>query len=285
MIGYFRPMSAPELDPLILSFYRSRYVEDERLTSTPHGRIEFLRTQQLLRSRLPTAPARIADVGGGTGVHARWLAADGHEVWVVDPVPEHVEAAACLPGVAAQVGDARSLALADRSVDVTLLLGPLYHLTDQQERLDALTEAVRITRPNGLVVVAAISRYAALLELAALGALDDEATRHVEQLIRTGVNEDDPHGFTTAYFHRSEELTSELASAGLLDIIVLGVEGPSVPTLDAAGLEGSVALMASALRCAELVESDPAMISASPHLLAFGRCPGSDISCAGSEPS
>ena len=89
MIGYFRPMSAPELDPLILSFYRSRYVEDERLTSTPHGRIGFLRTQQLLRSRLPTAPARIADVGGGTGVHARWLAADGHEVWVVDPVPEH----------------------------------------------------------------------------------------------------------------------------------------------------------------------------------------------------
>ena len=165
-------MPVPALDPLILSFYRDRYVEDERLTSTPHGRIEFVRTQQLLRRRMPTAPALIADVGGGTGVHARWLAADGHDVQVIDPVPEHVKAAAGLPGVTAQVGDARFLTLADRSVDVTLLLGPLYHLTDRRDRMDALAEAVRITRPDGLVVVAAISRYAALLELAALGALD-----------------------------------------------------------------------------------------------------------------
>lgn len=269
-------MCAPELDPLILSFYRDRYVEDARLTSTPHGRIELVRTQQLLRRRMPAAPARIADVGGGTGVHARWLAADGHDVQVIDPVPEHVRAAAGLPGVTAQVGDARSLTLADRSVDVTLLLGPLYHLTDPAERLDALAEAVRITRPDGLVVVAAISRYAALLELAALGALDDDTVARVEQLIRTGVNADDPTGFTTAYFHRPDELTSELAGVGLLDVTVLGVEGPSVPTLDAAGPDGDEALMASALRCAELVESDPALINASPHLLAFGRRASSD---------
>lgn len=278
-------MSAPELDLLILSFYRDRYNEDERLTSTPHGRIEFVRTQQLLRRLLPAAPAQIADVGGGTGVHARWLAADGHEVTVVDPVAAHVAAAASLPGVAARVGDARLLALADASVDVTLLLGPLYHLTDPAERLGALAEAVRITRPDGLVVVAGISRYAALLELTALGALDDETAVHAEQLIRTGVNEDDPEGFTTAYFHRPDELTSELASAGLLDVTVLGVEGPSVPTLDAAGLDGDKALMASALRCAEIVESDPAMINASPHLLAFGRRPGSDVSGVGSGPT
>lgn len=277
-------MPVPALDPLILSFYRDRYVEDERLTSTPHGRIEFVRTQRLLRRRMPTAPALIADVGGGTGVHARWLAVDGYDVQVIDPVPEHVKAAAGLPGVTAQVGDARFLTLADRSVDVTLLLGPLYHLTDRRDRMDALAEAVRITRPDGLVVVAAISRYAALLELAALGDLDGDTAHHVTELIRTGVNEDDPAGFTTAYFHRPEELASELAGAGLLDVTVAGVEGPSVPTLDAAGLEGSEVLMASALRCAELVESDPALINASPHLLAFGRCPGSDVGGVGSGP-
>lgn len=57
---------------------------------------------------------------------------------------------------------------------------------------------------------------------------------------------------------------------------VLGVEGPSVPTLDAAGPDDDEAVMTSALRCAELVESDPAMINASPHLLAFGRRARSD---------
>ena len=48
-------MTAHELDPLISAFYRDRYVEDERLTRTPHGQLEFVRTQQLLRRHLPSA--------------------------------------------------------------------------------------------------------------------------------------------------------------------------------------------------------------------------------------
>ncbi|MFC5264710.1 class I SAM-dependent methyltransferase [Kribbella qitaiheensis] len=74
-------------------------------------------------------PATILDVGGATGVHARWLAADGYSVTLVDPVVEHVEKAAAVGMFAAVVGDARQLDQADDSVDVTLLLGPLYHLT------------------------------------------------------------------------------------------------------------------------------------------------------------
>lgn len=83
-----------ELDPLIVAFYRDRYDEGSRLTRSRHGQLEFVRTQELLRRLLPRVPARVLDVGGGTGIHARWLADDGYDVHLVDPVPGHVTKAA-----------------------------------------------------------------------------------------------------------------------------------------------------------------------------------------------
>jgi proteasome alpha subunit len=259
------------LDPLILAFYQDRYREDERLTRSAHGRLEFARTQELLRRFLPPAPARVLDVGGGTGVHARWLAADGYTVHLVDPVPDHVADARRIAGVSAADGDARALRAAGDSADATLLLGPLYHLVDVEDRLRALREATRVTRPGGLVVAAAISRYAALLELGGSGRLDDEAVRECQRLLATGRHHDDPRGFTDAHFHLPDELAWELRAVGLRDVRVLGVEGPSAPVLDNAPPERVDALLPSAIRCARLVEADPALIAACPHLLAFGR--------------
>ena len=57
----------------LVRFYTERYDEDARLCTSPHGRLEFERTRELLLGRLPPPPARILDVGGGTGVHAEWL--------------------------------------------------------------------------------------------------------------------------------------------------------------------------------------------------------------------
>lgn len=62
-------------------------IEDTRLTRSPHGRLEYLRTQELIRRWLPRPGASVLDVGGGTGAHAAWLASDGHTAHVVDPVP------------------------------------------------------------------------------------------------------------------------------------------------------------------------------------------------------
>lgn len=222
----------PELDPAILTFYRDRYDEDQRLIRAPHGRIEFVRTQELLRRHLPTPPATVLDIGGGTGVHARWLADDGYQVHLFDPVPAHVEQAGRFGHFAARVGDARNLPVGNDSADAALLLGPLYHLTDAADRQRALAEAIRVTRPGGVVVVAAISRYAALLELAGLGRLDAAAVHDVTGLLATGINADDPLGFTVAYFHRPQELAHELRQAGLTGVSVVGIEGPSVPALE-----------------------------------------------------
>jgi ubiquinone/menaquinone biosynthesis C-methylase UbiE len=104
----------------LLTFLEHDMGHDEgtRLTRTRHGRME------LLARYLPAPPARILDVGGGTGVHAIWLAERGYEVHLIDPVPLHVERARVYNRFTVAEGDARDLAQPDCSADVVLLLGP-----------------------------------------------------------------------------------------------------------------------------------------------------------------
>lgn len=130
------------------------------------GRLEQLRTLELLARWLPAAPAVILDVGGAAGRYALPLAASGYDVHLVDPVPLHISQAqeasraASRPLISIRTGDARALPFADGSADAVLLLGPLYHLIDREERLQALREAVRVLKPHGVAVVAGISRFA-----------------------------------------------------------------------------------------------------------------------------
>src|SRR4051812_47544193 len=145
-------------DDGLIQFYTAEYRESSRL-NRPKSRLEFLRVQELLRDRLPAAPARILDVGVGTGVHAAWLAGDGYKVDLVDLVPANVDAARELArrsgaGFTVHVGDARSLEARDASVEACLLLGPLYHLPDPSARAAALAEAVRVTASGGMVCAA-----------------------------------------------------------------------------------------------------------------------------------
>src|SRR5688572_25213269 len=119
-------------EPPIQDHYDTAYDEDARLRSGL-GRLELARVQEIVRRHLP-APARVLDVGGATGVHAEWLLDDGHTVHLVDLLPGHVaratERLGRVDAFTATQGDARALPLPDASVDVVLLLGPLYHLTD-----------------------------------------------------------------------------------------------------------------------------------------------------------
>ncbi|MGH6915718.1 MAG: class I SAM-dependent methyltransferase, partial [Geminicoccales bacterium] len=165
----------PEIASEMLAYYQDQQPEQTRLVAGL-GQIEFLRTQEIVRRFLPAAPLDILDVGGANGIHAAWLAGDGHRVHLVDPVPLHVEQARERAGsldapFTCEVGDARSLSQPDGSADAVLLLGPLYHLQEEADRVLALSEARRVLRPSGLVFGAAISRFASLFDGLARGML------------------------------------------------------------------------------------------------------------------
>ena len=258
----------------ILDYYR-RGGEVTRL-SAGVGRLEFLRTWDVLTRVMPPAPATVLDVGGATGVYAGPLAAAGYAVRLVDPVPEHVSAAARLPGVDATLGDARSLPVPDASVDAVLMLGPLYHLLERDERLAAWREAGRVARPGAPVVAATINRFAALFDGLAKGLFADPRYGPVvERGLADGVhrNPDLATGwFTTAYFHRPEELPEEVREAGLELDRMVAVESPLWlvgPRLDAIlAVPGDLDRMLDLVRG---VESEPSLLGASGHLLTVAR--------------
>jgi len=142
-------------------------VSEEGRLSMGYGPLELARTQELIGRHLPAPPAVVLDVGGAAGVYSCWLASLGYEVHLIDPVPKHVEQAreasarqSAHPVASLRVGDARHLPGADSSVDAVLLMGPLYHLTEPQDRMRALLEARRVLRPRGLLLGAAICRFA-----------------------------------------------------------------------------------------------------------------------------
>jgi ubiquinone/menaquinone biosynthesis C-methylase UbiE len=268
------------LDRDIQSYY-ALGAERGRLRG-PGGRLEFVRTQELLARFLPPPPAIVADVGGGAGVYALPLAAAGYQVHLLDPIELHVEQALVqareqrVPLASARVGDARRLPYADASLDAALLLGPLYHLTDRDVRVTALADARRVLRPGGRLAAAAISRFASTFDGLARGFLTDPRfERIVDGDVHSGQHrnpdlEGRPEWFTTAYFHHPDELRGELGDAGFRVEAVLAVEGPGAfrPELDAWLEDGERRDVL--LRAIERVESEPSVLGASAHLLAFG---------------
>ena len=254
------------MDADILEYY-DRGGEDRRILDS----VELLRTKVLLRRHLPDN-AEILDVGGASGAHATWLTGDGHRVRIVDPVPRHV-ATARARGIDAVEGDARALAEPDGSRDAVLLLGPLYHLLDRADRVRALAEARRVSRD--LVIAAVISRWAPLWDGLLGGAVDVPGfTPMLREDLDTGVRRGTqhvPHGFTTCYFHRPEEIAAEVADAGLTLVDLVPVEGMAQWIPDLADRLADPGKRAVLLELLERTEREPAILGATSHLLAVAR--------------
>jgi SAM-dependent methyltransferase len=251
------------------------------------GRLEFLRTRELLARFLPAPPATVLDVGGAAGAYALPLAAEGYEVHLVDPVALHVEQARAAsaaqtdaPLASVVIGDARELAVGDDSADVVLLLGPLYHLTDAAERTRALREARRALRPGGLLAAAAITRFASTLDGVAQGFLLEPGFEAiVERDLADGQHRNPgghPGWFTTAYFHRPEELEREVAAAGFDVTALVAVEGAIGATAETHALDAWLddpEKREILLRAIRRVEAEPSLLGASPHVLAVATAP------------
>jgi SAM-dependent methyltransferase len=267
-----------------VSEYYDQTDESQRLFAGV-GELERIRTQSILSRYLPAAPAVVVDVGGAAGVHALWLADQGYEVHLFDPVALHVGQAreaskkqASKPLRTVQLGEARSIDRADESADAVLLLGPLYHLPKRVDRIQALLEARRVLRPGGRIVSATISRFGSLLDGLARDLVADPVfVRILRQDLEDGQHRNrtgKTEYFTTAYFHDPAEVKDELVEAGFRFEKLLSVEGPAwvLPTF--AEHWGDPDKRALLLELIKAVEEEPSLLGVSAHLLAVATRAG-----------
>jgi S-adenosylmethionine-dependent methyltransferase len=245
-------------------------------------RTEFAITWKVLESYLPRPPARILDCGGGPGRYAILLSQLGYRVTLFDLSPENLAfarrqaQAAAVNLQAYDLGDAGDLGLyAASSFDAILLMGPLYHLLEMQDRQRALHEALRVLRPGGLLFAAFINRYAGHLHAACRDPLLPlRETRVSEAILRTGKlapRDDQPESFV-AYMAHPSEVSPLLWSSGFEHLETLNLEG----------LVGSYESQVNALQGEAWdvwlainwqAAHDPNLFAASQHLLAVGRRP------------
>jgi ubiquinone/menaquinone biosynthesis C-methylase UbiE len=270
-----------ELDPTIADYYQ-RAPEEQRLEQGAFV-LEEVRTRELIERHAPAPPAAVLDVGGAAGPYALWLAEAGYTVHLVDPVSrlvaeaERRSAARRRPLASCRVGEARALDFPAESADMVLLLGPLYHLTGAPDRARALGEARRVLRPGGLLFAAAISRWASALDGLARDLFQDPRfAAIVERDLRDGQHRNSTERldyFTTAYFHRPDELRAEVLAAGLIVEGLYGLEGPGWLLSDVTARVADQRRRADLLQVARRLESEPSVLGVSAHLLVVARTP------------
>ena len=257
--------------------------DEIRRLSSSGGQLEETRMRELIARHLPPPSAVVYDVGGGPGSYACWLARGGYEVHLVDPVPLHVEQASAAsqaqpdhPIVELCAGDARHLDRTDDSVDVVLMLGPLYHLTERNERIAALRESYRILRKGGIIFAVAISRYASTLRGMIDGIMDPEYIKIVDRDLRDGQHRnpnEHPAYFTTAFLHQPEELKSEIKAVGFDLEDLFGIQGPAWLLQNLEEQWADPNCRERLLNIARFLESEPSIIGVSTHIMAIGRKP------------
>lgn len=128
-------------------------------------------------------------------------------------------------GLRAHLGDARDLPWDGDLFDAALMAGPLYHLTDPDDRRAALGEAARVVRPGGLVAAVAFNRHANLLGATLANQLLDRRPI-IDDIEATGSSHRNDRVSPATYYHTLPGLTDELSSVGLTNIAILGLTGP-----------------------------------------------------------
>lgn len=212
---------------MVKTFY-SKIDEDARLDRSRHGQMEYLATMEYIH-RYVTAGARILEIGAGTGRYSIALAKEGYDVTAVELVEHNLDIlrknGSELKNLQSYQGDALNLAgFQDGEFDMTLVFGPMYHLYDKDDVHKAINEAIRVTKENGVILVAFLSVYAILYDNYLNGSLmeglkenftDEYAVRHFEEQLFTGY---DIVEFERLFADKEVEYLSTVAVDSILEL-------------------------------------------------------------------
>ena len=148
----------------ILNEFYNKINEDARLEKSRQGQMEYFVTMNYIQKFLKEGD-RVLEIGAGTGRYSVALAKEGYRVSAVELVESNLaelkKNAEGLDNIEAYQGDALNLSrFDDDSFDVTLSFGPMYHLYEEEDQHKALDEAIRVTKPGGIILVAFLSAHA-----------------------------------------------------------------------------------------------------------------------------
>ena len=157
---------------ILNQFYNEDCDEDTRLLSK-HGKVEFITTDTYVNKYLKEG-IKILEVGAGTGRYSLHYAKQGYDVTSVefvkhnlDVLKSHIEEGM---KINAMQGDATNLdMLEDNTFDITLVLGPLYHLYTEEDVDKAIKEAIRVTKPGGVIAFAYLTHDSIMVDWALMG--------------------------------------------------------------------------------------------------------------------
>ncbi len=212
---------------IVKSFY-GNIDEDSRLNRSRHGQLEYLTTMEYIH-RYVTEGAKILEIGAGTGRYSIALAKEGYDVAAVELVEHNINILKANSGdlnnLCAYQGDALDLSrFNDGMFDITLVLGPMYHLYDKADVCRAINEAIRVTKQNGVILVAFLSIYAVLFNNYLNGSLingieenftDEYTVKHFEEQLFTGY---DIAEFEQLFADKEVEYISTAAADNILEL-------------------------------------------------------------------
>ena len=274
------------IDTAVLAGYNAG-IERDRLR-TGIGIIEFERTKEIMLEKLPKPPAVIYDIGGAYGEYAWWLASLGYEVHLFDLSETNIAMSAELtveyPGTklaSAMVSDARSIPRTNKSADAVLLMGPLYSITEYEERILAIEESCRLLKDDGILFSAALTPFSVLVPRIALYHIDDTVKRReldnpavmsvIERALEDGcyINPEKKivSGLGSSHLHTAKALREELSVGGFDTATVHGVM--LAPNLDE--LLANVETKAVLMKTVRMLDTHEEIIGLSGHLLAVSR--------------
>jgi S-adenosylmethionine-dependent methyltransferase len=219
------------MSEVVRDYYDEQVSAEWNRLEKPYGRFELASTLRLVNEFFPSS-GHIADIGGGPGRYTMELLRRGYQVTLVDLSEGNTAfarakfAELALTAKAVHTADARDLsALTSASFDAALLLGPMYHIVEPEERRAALAELRRVLKPGAPAIVGFINPWgvlrSGLTEFAELYC--DDAT--IRALLGNWTQVGPQTAFTEATFLTPPHALKELREAGFAVECRAGVEG------------------------------------------------------------